>query len=371
MDRRTVGIYERGARDWISLRQPRSLEDGRLDAFAAQVPPGGRVLDLGCGPAWYAEALCERGFSAIGLDVTAAMLGEARLRVPGLPLVRADLSALPFAPASFDAGWGRACYMHLRAAELPAALARAHASLRNGAPFWITLADLAEYAPTRAQRRRGEAEHRDDREPFRGRLFSVHTPERARALVEGAGFRRVEVDVSDRFWIWVTGRRARTLPDWIRPGLRLLVCGLNPSLYSADAGVPFARPGNRFWPAARGARLVECERDPWLALELGVGFTDCVKRATARARDLEPREYRRGIERVEGLVRLYRPRATCFVGLDGWRRAVDRTATPGWIENGFGGRPAYLMPSTSGRNAREPLESLTRHLARAASVSAG
>ena len=369
MDRRTVGIYERSARDWVSLRHARSLEDGRLDAFAAEVPPGGRVLDLGCGPAWYAEALRERGFSAVGLDVAAAMLGEARLRVPGLPLVRADLSALPFAPASFDAAWGRACYIHLRAGELPAALARAHRSLRNDAPFWITLADLAESESTRAQRRRGEAEYRDDREPFRGRLFSVHTPERAKALVEGAGFQRVEVGVNDGFWIWVTGRRARTLPDWIRPGLRLLVCGLNPSLYSADAGVPFARPGNRFWPAARAARLLEGERDPWLALEHGVGFTDCVKRATARASDLEPREYRSGIERVKGLVQLYRPGATCFLGLDGWRRAVDRAATAGWVENGFGGRPAYLMPSTSGRNARESLESLTRHLARAAAGS--
>ena len=39
--------------------------------------------------------------------------------------------------------------------------------------------------------------------------------------------------------------------------MRLLVCGLNPSVYSADAGVGYARPGNRFWPALRLAGLTD------------------------------------------------------------------------------------------------------------------
>jgi hypothetical protein len=66
-------------------------------------------------------------------------------------------------------------------------------------------------------------------------------------------------------------------------------------------------------------------------------------------------------------VRVYEPASVCFVGLDGWRRAVDRRAQPGWVGGGFAGRPAYLMPSTSGRNARVPLDDLAAHL-RAAAV---
>jgi len=147
--------------------------------------------------------------------------------------------------------------------------------------------------------------------------------------------------------------------------LRLLVCGLNPSIYSADCGIPFARPGNRFWPAARRAGLVVRERDPLAAFSRGLGFTDVVKRATAGASELSRTEYAKGLARVEALVRLYQPRATCFIGLDGWRAAVDRRAQPGWIADGFGGRPAYLMPSTSGRNARISLTQLAAHLRRA------
>ena len=49
---------------------------------------------------------------------------------------------------------------------------------------------------------------------------------------------------------WIRAERADTLPDYVRPGLDVLICGLNPSLRSAETGVPYGRPGNRFWPAA-------------------------------------------------------------------------------------------------------------------------
>ena len=59
----------------------------------------------------------------------------------------------------------------------------------------------------------------------------------------------------------VTAVRARTLPDTVGPGMRMLLVGLNPSLYAADAGVGFARPGNRFWPAMLAAGLATRDRD--------------------------------------------------------------------------------------------------------------
>jgi TDG/mug DNA glycosylase family protein len=162
--------------------------------------------------------------------------------------------------------------------------------------------------------------------------------------------------------------RARTLPDWVRPHLELLICGLNPSLYAADTGVPFGRPGNRLWPALHAAGCAARDRDVRDALRCGVGFTDLVKRATATAAELGPSEYAAGLARVTWLIRQMQPRVTCFVGLEGYRRAQARTARPGWIEGGVGGRPAYLMPSSSGRNAHVSVADLASHLARAASL---
>jgi TDG/mug DNA glycosylase family protein len=144
--------------------------------------------------------------------------------------------------------------------------------------------------------------------------------------------------------------------------MRLLVCGLNPSVYSADAGIGFARPGNRFWAAAIAAGLVTVDRDTRAALAAGIGMTDLVKRATPRADELTRDEYRAGLARVERLVRWLQPGAVCFVGLAGWRAAVDRKAVAGLQPDGLGGRPAYVMPSTSGLNARTPPSELADHL---------
>src|SRR5262249_18716312 len=132
-----------------------------------------------------------------------------------------------------------------------------------------------------------------------------------------------------------------------------------------------ARPGNRFWPAARAAGLIARERDPLDAFRRGVGMTDLVKRATASASELRREEYAAGLRRIEALVRLYRPAVLCFVGLEGWRQVIDRHAQPGWVPGGFADNPAYLMPSTSGRNARVPLTELAAHLRIAASGPGG
>ncbi len=154
--------------------------------------------------------------------------------------------------------------------------------------------------------------------------------------------------------------------------MRLLVCGLNPSLHAVEAGVGFVSPSNRFWPAAVAAGLVTRDRDPRHALEAhGIGMTDLVARATPRAAGLTAEEYRAGLARLERLCRRLQPRAVCFVGLAGWRAAVDRAARPGPQERAVGGRPAYVMPSTSGANAATSLADLVEHLRAAAALADG
>jgi TDG/mug DNA glycosylase family protein len=189
-------------------------------------------------------------------------------------------------------------------------------------------------------------------------------PEWIEPLCVGAGFDVESVDGAK-----VTARRVRTLPYTVGPRMRLLVCGLNPSIYSADRGVGYARPGNRFWPAARMAELVTTDDlDTRHALRTdGVGITDLVKRATVAAAELRADEYRAGVARLDRLCRLLAPAAVCFVGLAGWRAAVDRRAVAGWQPRPLGDdTPAYVMPSTSGLNARTPLAELADHLATAA-----
>jgi TDG/mug DNA glycosylase family protein len=154
--------------------------------------------------------------------------------------------------------------------------------------------------------------------------------------------------------------------------MRLLVCGLNPSLVAADAGFGYAGATNRFWRAVTEAGVVTRGRDPFTALEIdGMGMTDLVKRATPAASDLHREEYVDGAARVRRLVEGLRPGLVLFVGLAGWRAAVDRRALPGPQPGPFGGVPAYVMPSTSGRNAATSFDELVAHVRAAAGSVSG
>jgi TDG/mug DNA glycosylase family protein len=164
--------------------------------------------------------------------------------------------------------------------------------------------------------------------------------------------------------VWADARRVRTLPDTVAAGLRVLVCGLNPSVVAADAGYGFAGPTNRFWKAAVAAGLVSRPRDPLgCVLHDRVGMTDLVKRATPNAAVLSRAEYQAGADRVRRLVEWLQPGLVLFVGLAGWRAAVDGAAGAGFQPEPFAGVPAYVMPSTSGLNAHTTVAGLTAHMA--------
>jgi len=59
------------------------------------------------------------------------------------------------------------------------------------------------------------------------------------------------------------------------------------------------------------------------------------------------------------------------VGLAGWRAAADRKAVAGVQPESLGGVPVYVMPSTSGLNARTTPTQLAAHLRAAAELADG
>jgi TDG/mug DNA glycosylase family protein len=363
MDDATIAVYEQRASEWEEQRAPRLTTHAA--EFGRTVRGSGNwrlIADLGCGPGWYARDLGPG--PVVAVDGARAMLDLVPRHAPDAWRVQADLAALPFRPGALDAAWASKSYVHLARHDVPLALADLHRSSSPNATIELILFG-------------GDMEHGpfvgDD---FAGRLFSQWRPDHLIDVIEGAGFMVEHFDADhgkrvghDQYRIRL--RRLRTLPDYVGPDMRVLLVGLNPSLYSADAGMGFARPGNRFWPAAMAAGLVTRERDPWDALTTHrVGMTDMAKRATVRADELTRDEYRAGHARLERLVAWLQPRVVCIIGLSGWRVAANRKAVPGVQADALGGRPVYLMPNTSGLNARVPLSELTQHL-RAASELAG
>jgi TDG/mug DNA glycosylase family protein len=148
---------------------------------------------------------------------------------------------------------------------------------------------------------------------------------------------------------------SRLVPDVIAPDLRVLFCGINPGLYSAATGCHFARPGNRFWPALHRSGFTPRQYSPAeqeRLLELGLGITNLVERATAHADELHAAELREGAERLLEKVLTYRPRRVAFLGLGAYGTAFGaRRPKVGPAAPLDGGTGVWVLPNPSGLNA--------------------
>ncbi len=111
------------------------------------------------------------------------------------------------------------------------------------------------------------------------------------------------------------GQEVETLEDLLRPGLRAVCVGINPSPVSVDAGHYYqGRLGQRFLARLRDAGLLPrasgYEDDA--AFEVGIGFTDIIKRPTPSAKSLSAREYAHGKDLLRAKLELYHPDLVIF-----------------------------------------------------------
>ncbi|MEV5922035.1 G/U mismatch-specific DNA glycosylase [Streptomyces pseudogriseolus] len=158
------------------------------------------------------------------------------------------------------------------------------------------------------------------------------------------------------------------MPDVVADGLRVLFCGINPGLMTAATGHHFARPGNRFWPALHRSgftpRLLPPSEQHAL-LSYGLGITNVVARATARADELTAEEYRQGGRELAVKVTRLRPRWLAVLGVTAYRAAFDdRKAAVGPQVRTIGASRVWVLPNPSGLNAHWTPTTLAEEFAR-------
>jgi SAM-dependent methyltransferase len=296
------------------------VDPGPVRDFVASVRPGGPILDLGCGPGRHLALL---GPAATGADAAEAMVRAARATVPAAPVTRCDLAVLPYRAASFAGVWASKAHQHLPAADLPLALAELHRVLEPDGRLELTVFTRAGV---------GDAEHGvaqevsgpESGDDLPGRLFTWWDPARLAEVVTHAAFdvERCEVADLDAHGIGairLSATRRLALPDHVGAAMRLLCCGINPSVHAAEAGVGYVTRSNRFWPALLASGLADVDRDPRLLLRRHrIGMTDLVPRPT-RGQRPGPRRVRPSLDRLARLCGWLRPAAVVVVGIDAWR----------------------------------------------------
>ena len=162
-----------------------------------------------------------------------------------------------------------------------------------------------------------------------------------------------------------------TLPDLISHQVRLLFVGINPGLRSAAVQAHFAPRGNRFYSALFRAGITDylidassgfAIADQQYLLTRGIGITNLVDRATARADELTVGELVKGAQKLGDVVREFSPRVVAILGVTAYREAFNdplaKLGKHSATHQPYPGSELWVVPNPSGRNAHAPLARL-------------
>ena len=146
----------------------------------------------------------------------------------------------------------------------------------------------------------------------------------------------------------------RTLPDYLRKGMRLVIVGCNPAESSVRVGHYYAGRANQFWPLLYEAGVVPEPleyRDDKRVIEFGIGMTDLVKRPTKGIDELSRQDFAEGRVVLSQKLEEFTPRVVAFHGKVTYEQFAQRRCRLGLQKELLYGARVYVLPSTSGKNA--------------------
>jgi len=166
-DAKTIEVYDEKAEEYGQMTE-KLYELREAEAFAAALPEGARVLDLGCGPGFYAAWLADKGFEVEAWDASAEMVKMAQAQgVTARQAVFDDLEA----EGVYGGVWANFSLLHVPRANLPGVLRRIHRAGAPGMAFHIGM-------------KLGEGEGPDTI----GRFYAYYGEDELEGLLNDAGF---------------------------------------------------------------------------------------------------------------------------------------------------------------------------------------
>lgn len=158
--------------------------------------------------------------------------------------------------------------------------------------------------------------------------------------------------------------RPGPVPDLVRPGLRILFCGINPGRRSAEMARHFAGPSNRFWKVLHQSGLTPelvHPSDQEVLLDYGIGITNLVARSTTAAAELSPEELRAGLAHLRRSADDLGPAVVAVLGVQAYRLAFRiPKAVIGRQPDDLGGSALWVLPNPSGLQAHYSLSEMVR-----------
>lgn len=145
----------------------------------------------------------------------------------------------------------------------------------------------------------------------------------------------------------------RTLPDYLRKGMKMILVGTNPGDRAARVGHYYAGRTNQFWPIMYESGVIPEPlgyEDDRRMLEFGIGMTDLVKRPTREIEEIEREEFAEGRVLLAQKLEEMRPRVIAFNGKIVYEKFSGRPCKLGLQKEKLYGAQVFVLPSTSGEN---------------------
>lgn len=170
-DRETIAVYDAETSRYAAMMESEGEEPG-LAGFIADLPEGGLVLDLGCGPGNASAAMRKAGLRVDPVDASREMvkLANATYDIGARVATFDDVTESD----AYDGVWANFSLLHAPANRFPDHLKQLHDALKSGGLFHIGM-------------KMGDGESRDGL----GRRYAYYSEETLNTLLKAAGFTRV------------------------------------------------------------------------------------------------------------------------------------------------------------------------------------
>lgn len=166
----------------------------------------------------------------------------------------------------------------------------------------------------------------------------------------------------------------KTLPDYLRKGMRLILVGASPDDRAARVGHYYVGRENPFWSILYESGVIPeplTYRDDRRILEFGIGMTDLVKRPVRNAEEISREEFAEGRVLLAQKIEDLRPRIVAFNGKMVYEKFMGRSCKLGLQKDKLYGAQVFVLPATGGEDGRANLAVKTRYFKRLAALLRG
>jgi 2-polyprenyl-3-methyl-5-hydroxy-6-metoxy-1,4-benzoquinol methylase len=180
--------YNQNAEQFIEQTFSLNVLD-TLHQFTKKLPPGAKVLDVGCGSGRDTLTLKSLGYDVVAFDASEELAKKASEKI-NHPVLHMKIEDMNW-KEEFDGVWAMASLLHLKKEEMPLNLQKIMDSLKPEGTFFMSL-------------KAGKGEGYDDK----GRFFSYYSTEEVTKLFKDIGYENVEFfsneDSLKRDVVWIS-----------------------------------------------------------------------------------------------------------------------------------------------------------------------